>query len=83
MAPLSGDPNIVTVEVAGQEIELAVGGAYEFGFRFPRRQIVAAYFVRLNGRDLALRTLDGKLFHRSLRDLENIWITPQPGVRIP
>lgn len=77
------DKDIVTIEVEGQPVELVRGAAYEFGFRFPRHTIIAARFLRLNGRDLGLETLDGKLIHRSVRDLENVWDTPQPGVKIP
>lgn len=58
-----------------------MGGAYEFGFRHPRRRIVAAYLQALKGQELTLETLDGVVMRRSARDLDHIWDTPQPETK--
>ena len=76
---MSRDPGVVTIELDGQEFMLAIGGAYEFGFRHPRRRIVTAYLQALKGQEMTLETFDGVVMRRRIRDLEHIWDTPQSG----
>lgn len=80
---MTDETDITTIEINGQPVELVRGAAYEFGFHFPRHTVIAARFLSIEGRDLTLETLDGRTIKRSVRDLENLWDTPQPGVKIP